>query len=128
MILGIGIDVVDIDRMRESLARRGRRLHERLFTAAEQAYCDQNVNAEVNYAARFAAKEAFAKALGSGIAEGICWVDVEVAKGPRSEPVLVLHRRAAEALAAKGGRRVWLSLTHSARTAAAVVIIEGDGA
>lgn len=125
MILGVGIDVVEIDRFGQALERRGQRLIGRFFTAAEQEYCSSYSFAAPYYSVRFAAKEAFSKALGYGIAHGIQWVDVEVVRDELGKPGLMLHGRAKELFEAAGGRRVWISLTHSRNVAAATVVLEG---
>lgn len=127
MIIGIGIDIVEIGRFREAMERHGARMRTRFFTAEEAAYCERLPNPASNFAARFAAKEAFAKALGRGIAEGIQWTDVEVVRSSAGRPAIVLHRRALEIYRELGGTNIVLSLTHSRTVAAATVAIEGRG-
>lgn len=124
MILGLGIDVVEIRRFAEGLQRHGDRFRRRFFTASEQAYCEDCSDAAARYAARFAAKEAFAKALGSGIAGGLQWIDVEVTRDAAGRPGLLLHGTAAARAAERGVRVVHLSITHARETAAAVVVLE----
>ncbi len=125
MIRGIGMDVVEIQRFEEALERHGERLRNRLFTRAEQEYCDAHPNPGTSYAARFAAKEAVAKALGTGIAGGIQWIDIEVVRDSAGRPSIILHRRARVVFAELRGQRVWLSMTHSRLVAAANAVIEG---
>lgn len=125
MILGIGMDIVEVLRFGEAVERRGNRLRQRFFTKSELAYCDGRPDAILHLAARFAAKEAFSKALGSGIARGIRWVDVEVVREENGRPGLVLHARAQELADDMGVRRMWLTLTHTPNTAAATVVLEG---
>ena len=125
MILGLGMDVREVERFRKSCERHPDRMRTRLFTQGEQEYCESNVDPMPHYAARFAAKEAFAKALGSGIAEGIHWVDVEVVRDKKGAPSIVLHGNGKRIFAEKGGKHVWLTLTHSEHIAAATVVLEG---
>src|SRR2546430_15697566 len=96
MIVGLGVDVCDVARIRRALeGRAGGRFQARVFTAAEQAYCEQRRRGRfASYAARFAAKEAAMKALGTGWADGIRWQDLEVVPPPNGPPSLVLHGRA----------------------------------
>ena len=119
--LGIGVDVVDVPRFADLLARRGSALGDRVFTAAELATCGGSAQ---RLAARFAAKEAAAKALRLGIGV-VAWRDVEVGRGDRGAPVLRLHgeaRRAAETL---GLDRWEVSLSHDAARAVALVVATG---
>ena len=124
MIVGLGTDMVEVERIRASLDRFGPRLLHRVFTPAEQAYCMAKRTPEQNLAARFAAKEAGAKALGTGLARGVGWHDFEVAREPGRAPLLLLHGRAQALAAELGVARIQLSLTHTARYAAAVVLFE----
>jgi holo-[acyl-carrier protein] synthase len=126
MIVGSGIDLMEIERIQQSLDRYGPRFLNRIYTAAEQAYCLQKRNAAESMAARFAAKEAGAKALGTGISRGVTWLEIEVVREPGGRPALVFHGRAAQRAAQMGVRRAALSLTHSRSTAMASVILE-DG-
>ena len=127
MILGLGIDVCDIARMRRALSgAAGGRLRARVFTDAEQAYCEARQRARfASYAARFAAKEAAMKALGTGWANGIGWRDIEVVRDADDRPTLALHGAAA-ALARRRGMRRWLvALSHDGGAAVASVVVEG---
>jgi holo-[acyl-carrier protein] synthase len=126
MILGSGIDLVEIDRIHQSVERYGERFLNRIFTAAEQAYCLRKRRAAESFAARFAAKEAGAKALGTGMSRGVHWLEIEVTREPGGRPTLKFHGRAAEIAARMGVAHVALSLTHSVDLAMANVILE-DG-
>ena len=124
MITGLGVDIVEIERMRDALERRPR-MKERLFSAEERAYCDKRSRPEVHYALRFAAKEAVLKALGTGFS-GMCFTDVEVARETSGRPVPRLSGRAAERAAELGVVEMHLSLsfTHTTAVASAVAITE----
>ena len=128
MIVGLGVDVCDVARIRRALeGRAGARFQARVFTAAEQAYCEARRRGRfASYAARFAAKEAAMKALGTGWAQGVGWRDFEVVRPRGAPPRLVLHGRAA-ALARRRGMARWLlALTHTGESALASVVVE-DG-
>lgn len=124
MIVGTGLDMVTIERMRGFRARRGDRGLTRLFTAQELGYCLARSDPAPSLAARFAAKEAFFKAVGLGWGPGGAWLDVEVARSGRGAPSLQLRGRAAECARALGTKRLHVSLTHTAEVAAAVVVLE----
>ncbi len=124
MIVGIGIDLEEVDRVRQSIERYGERFLERVYTPAEIAYVEAKANKYERYAARFAAKEAGMKALGTGWDKGVHWKHLEVVNAPSGCPTLVLTegaRRRAEAL---GAKRVHISLSHTPRSAIAQVILE----
>jgi holo-[acyl-carrier protein] synthase len=125
MFVGIGIDMVQTERMAGLLARKPERAPGRLFSEEERAACRGRPHPEECFAARFAAKEAFLKALGTGWSRGIGWHEVEVSAGAGSRPYLRLSGTAAERLREAGGRSVHLSFTHEGGLAAAVVVIEG---
>jgi holo-[acyl-carrier protein] synthase len=126
MIVGSGIDLVEIDRIQSSLDRFGERFLDRIYTKAEQAYCLRKRNAAESFAARFAAKEAAAKALGTGINYGITWREIEVQRAASGRPSLQFHGRAAEYAKRIGAENAALSLTHTRSTAMASVVLE-DG-
>jgi len=126
MIVGLGIDVVRIDRVWAVLERKGGRALGRLFTPAEAERCAASKHPPESFAARFAAKEAFFKALGTGWGIGGAWKDVEVVSAPSGAPSLRLSGRPAELAAARGATRIHLSMTHDHDTAAAVVVLEAD--
>jgi holo-[acyl-carrier protein] synthase len=125
MVIGTGIDTVEIERVARSIERYGSRFLERVYTAAEIAYCQRKRrNAAESFAARFAAKEAGAKALGTGIGFGVTWRELEVGREPAGRPLLLLHGRAAEIAASLGVRRSSLSITHTRTQSMALVILE----
>ena len=126
MIIGSGIDLVEIGRVQRSIDRYGQRFLDRVYTAAEQAYCLRKRKSAESFAARFAAKEAGAKALGTGISHGVNWLEIEVAREPGGRPTLQFHGRAAEFAARLGVDRAALSITHTATLAMASVVLE-DG-
>ena len=124
MIVGSGIDLVEIGRIQQSLERFGKRFLDRVFTAAEQAYCMRKRNAAESLAARFAAKEAAAKALGTGISRGVNWLEIEVIREPGGRPAIRFHGRAAEFAHRLGVAHTALSLTHTASLSMASVVLE----
>ncbi|HEU4595251.1 MAG TPA: holo-ACP synthase [Pyrinomonadaceae bacterium] len=124
MIVSIGIDIIEIERVREVLARTPR-FRERVFTEAEREYCDRRgAQSAQHYAARFAAKEAAFKALGTGWSGGLGWHDVEVVSKESGEPALVLHASALEIFNRTGSTHAHLSLSHTSQHAVAQVIFE----
>jgi len=126
MILGSGIDLVEIARIQQCIDRYGSRFLDRVYTGAEQAYCRRKRASAESFAARFAAKEAGAKALGTGISQGVSWLEIEVVRQPSGRPSLQLHGRAAEIAARLGVVHAALSITHTAEVAMASVVLE-DG-
>jgi holo-[acyl-carrier protein] synthase len=124
VIEGVGIDMVRIERVWEALRRHGDRALRRFFTAAEAERCRGSRHPPESFAARFAAKEAFFKALGTGWGRGGDWTDVEVVSAESGAPTVNVYGRAAELCAARGIRRIHVSLTHTGDTAAAVVVLE----
>src|ERR1039458_5378248 len=124
MIVGSGIDLVEIGRVQRSIDRYGQRFLDRVYTAAEQAYCLRKRKSAESFAARFAAKEAGAKALGTGISHGVNWLEIEVARESGGRPTLQFHGRAAEFAARLGAARATLSMTHTAALAMASVVLE----
>jgi holo-[acyl-carrier protein] synthase len=126
MIVGSGIDLVEIHRIQHSVDRYGARFLNKVYTAAEQAYCLRKRNAAESLAARFAAKEAGAKALGTGISRGVTWLEIEVVREPGGRPALRFHGRAAEIARRLNARRAALSITHTGNLAMANVVLE-DG-
>lgn len=127
MIVGIGIDLVEIARMRRLLERKGERALMRMFTSGERDYAHTHPEPERQLAARAAAKEAAFKALaGNDLARGIGWRELEVVSRHHQAPILLLHGRAADRAAELGVTRVHLSITHSEHTAAAFVVAEVD--
>lgn len=142
MIVGLGIDMIDIARVERLVARHPERALQRLFTLREVDYCRARMRSAQHYAARLAAKEAAFKALtggpsarqlgsgggggGGGAAGTIAWKEIEVIMRAGSAPALELHGQARRAADAAGARRVLVSLTHSDHAAAAVVILDSE--
>ena len=124
MIVGTGIDIAEVPRIRQSIERFGARFLERVFTPGEIRYCDSKANRFERYAARFAAKEAAMKALGTGWNYGVRWRDCEVTRQPGGRPTIAFHGKAAEFAAKLGVKNAALSLTHTADQAFAQVILE----
>ena len=124
MITGIGIDVVQNDRIQDSIKRFGDRFLNRIFTEGERRYCANSANPAIHYAARWAAKEAAFKALGTGWAAGVKWKDVEVDRLESGKPELRLHGEALALATAAGASRFCVSLTHDHIISCAVVIFE----
>ncbi len=120
-VFGVGIDLVQVERIRRTLARFPDRFRSRVFTAGEIEFCEHVTHRHLSYAGRFAAKEAFSKALGTGLRGAINWNEVEVRDNERSRPTIVVTGRAAQLL---GSKRVHVSITHLDDYAAAVVVIE----
>lgn len=126
MIVGLGMDLVDIARIEHMIAEHGDRAIARLFTEAEAAYAHERAKPAQHLAVRFAAKEAGYKALaGNEMARGIGWRDLEVVNAWDGRPSLLLHGRARDRAAELGVAHVMLTLTHSEATAGAVVILLG---
>lgn len=126
MILGVGSDLADVERIRRSISRYGDRFLNRIYTAAERAYAARKANGVESLAARFAAKEAGMKAIGTGWRRGVRWQDFEVANDPSGKPTLRLTGQARSIAESLGVKRIALTLTHTAQLALAVVILE-DG-
>ncbi len=126
MIVGIGIDLVEVSRIQASLERHGERFQNRILCPAESAYCRQFRHPAQHVAARFAAKEAVAKAFGTGLGAELGWRDIEVVRRESGEPVVALHGDAQKLLQERGGQRILLSLSHTSRHAIAVALIEGQ--
>jgi holo-[acyl-carrier protein] synthase len=126
MIVGSGIDLAEIGRIQKSIDRYGARFLDRVYTPAEQAYCLRKRNSAESLAARFAAKEAGAKALGTGISQGVGWLEIEVVREPSGRPTIQFHGRAAQIAARLRVAHAALSITHTADLAMASVVLE-DG-
>lgn len=125
MIVGTGVDLAEVPRIRAAIERYGPRFVERIYTPAEIAYVERKANRYERYAARFAAKEAGMKAIGTGWRRGVRWRDFEVANLPTGKPTLRFHGRAAEFAQRLGVTSIALSITHTAEMAMAHVILEG---
>ncbi len=126
MIVGIGIDMVHVQRLRTALDRHGARMRRRLFTSGELADCDSQRDPTECLAARFAAKEAALKALGTGKIAGFRWTDLEIRRLASGQPTLALSGRAQQRGEEIGVRRLWVSLSHDGGKAVALVVLEGD--
>ena len=124
MIVGVGVDLAEVARIRSSFDRFGPRFRDRIYTPVEIAYCESKANKYERYAARFAAKEAGMKAIGTGMRKGVRWLDFEVVNLPTGKPTLRFHGVAAEYAERLGVANVALSLTHTSETALAHVILE----
>ena len=124
MIVGSGIDLMEIARIQQSVERFGKRFLDRVYTAAEQAYCMRKRNAAESLAARFAAKEAGAKALGTGISRGVSWLEIEVIREAGGRPTIRFHGRAGELAERMGVAQIALSITHTATLSMASVVLE----
>lgn len=127
MIVGVGIDVVEVARIERILARHGERALGRLFTAKEVQTCAERVDRADCLAARFAAKEAALKALGTGKVPGLRWVDFEVTRAENGKPALEFHSGARKRGDELGVGGIWVSLSHEGGYACAVVVLESTG-
>lgn len=124
MILGVGVDICSVARIGELRKRYGARFLDRIFSPLEQQYCGLGPGCDERYAARFAAKEAFAKALGSGFAQGLTMRQIEVAHAPGGRPSLHVTDRAQRLAAERGVTAIHLSLAHEREHAVAFVVLE----
>jgi holo-[acyl-carrier protein] synthase len=126
MIVSVGIDITEVYRMRETIARTPRFV-ERVFTTVEREYCEsRGAAAAQSYAARFAAKEAFLKALKTGWRGKIQWQDMEVKRDPDGVPSLNVTGEASRVLESLGLPKIHLSMSHTSEHAIATVILESD--
>ena len=120
MAQGIGIDIIEVTRIDRVILKYGKKFLDRLFTEEEQSYCLRHQKAARHFAARFAAKEAIAKALGTGIREGISWLDIEVSHDPHGKPIAKLSAR----LSARFNYpNILLSISHTHEYATAVALL-----
>lgn len=125
MILGVGIDLVEVGRIRDSLGRLGERFARRFLLPSEYDYCFSHADPALHVAARFAAKEAVSKAFGTGIGAEIGWLDIEVVRSEGGATTVKLHGSGQVLLARRSARCVHLNLTHTGQHAAAVAVLEG---
>jgi len=125
MIIGIGVDIVEIERFRKVVERLKDRFLLRVFAPGERNFCDNHRNSVPHFAVRFAAKEAVFKALGTGWAKGVTWLDVEVLRERQDPPRLLLSGEALRLSENKGVRNLHLSLSHTEHSAIAMVVLEG---
>jgi len=124
VIVGVGVDVMSIERFAKSIERYGGRILERVFTEGEREYCLRMKNSAEHFAARFAAKEAVSKALGTGVCRGVGWKEIEVVREPSGRPTARLTGGAAAAARRIGADVVHISLTHSREQAVAFAVAE----
>ena len=127
MIVGTGIDIIEVDRIQSRLAKDEERFCLSLFTEAEIGYCKSGAHSAARarcFAGRFAAKEAFFKAIGTGLRDGLNWKDVEIQNDDLGKPEIVLHGKALEKIQEEGIGGIHVSISHGRAAAAAVVILE----
>jgi holo-[acyl-carrier protein] synthase len=125
MILGTGIDIIEVARIASSYERFGERFVNRILLPAEIAYCLSHRNPAPFLAARFAAKEAISKAFGTGIGAQLGWQDIEICKKESGEPFVVLHGNGKKLFESRGAKQLLVSLSHTEYYAAATVVLEG---
>lgn len=124
MILGTGIDIIEVDRIKGSFEKFGDRFVNRILRPSEVNYCLSHKNPAPFLAARFAAKEAISKAFGTGIGAELGWQDMEVGKKESGEPFVILHEKGLLLLQKRGARMVHLTLSHTEHHATAMAILE----
>jgi len=125
-LIGIGIDVVEVDRIADAIERHGEPFLARIFTPGERAYCEAQKRPALHFAARFAAKEAIAKAFGTGIGKDLGWLDMEIVRRPSGEPAVELTGTGKAHAATVGIAEVKISLTHARDYAAANAVAVGE--
>ena len=123
MIIGIGVDIVEVRRIRNAL-QGTERMQQRVFTEEEIRFCTSRRHQYQHFGGRFAAKEAALKALGTGWSRGIRWKDVEITDDERGKPLLTFQRKAKEIFDELGAQTAWISITHSPDHAVAMVVLE----
>jgi holo-[acyl-carrier protein] synthase len=123
MVKGIGVDIIEIDRVRRSIERLGDRFLDKVYTSREILYCNGKAHRFQHYAARFAAKEALSKALSTGWAGEFRWKDVEIMNEPSGQPRFSLHGTLRERL---GGASIMLTMSHSDSHVVAMVLIQEE--
>ena len=125
MILGVGIDIIEVARIASSYERFGERFVNRILHADEIAYCLSHKNPAPFLAARFAAKEAISKAFGTGIGAQLGWQDMEIRRKESGEPFVVLHGKGETLFASRRAKQLLVSLSHTQNYAAAMAVLEG---
>ena len=125
MIIGIGIDIVSVSRIKDAEKRWGRRFLDRVFTEREIKYAMLHKSPHSRLAARFAAKEAITKAMGTGFTGGITWKDIEALNKDSGRPEIILHGKVREIAESMEVRRIHLSISHDGDYAVAQVVLEG---
>ncbi|MEN8774145.1 MAG: holo-ACP synthase [Akkermansiaceae bacterium] len=126
-LIGIGIDVVEVSRIRSSIDEFGQKFLNRIFTDQEREYCQRQKRPELHFAARFAAKEAISKAFGTGIGKDVGWLDMEIIRKASGEPEVSLTGAAAQCAKDRGVAQVMVSLTHAKHYAAANAVVMASG-
>jgi len=124
MIYGIGVDIIKIERFKGALERWGNRLCNRVFTPQEVAICKKKAHPEKHLALRFAAKEAFLKAMGKGMFQGIAWHDIEIINDPSGRPHMKVRGEAERLCREKGIKEILVSISHEAEYGVAQVLLE----
>ena len=124
MILGIGVDIIEVTRIQSAFEKFGERFAKRILHDAEIEYCLSHRVPGPFLAARFAAKEAISKAFGTGIGAQLGWQDMEIRRKESGEPYVILHGRGTELLRARGARTVHITLSHTQQHAVAVAVLE----
>lgn len=124
MIVGLGVDIAEVARVKAAIERHGETFLRRVYTPKEREYCERFKNKYERYAGRFAAKEAAMKALGTGWSRGVRWVDVEVVREKGGRPTIKLAGEASNVAERMGVKNIALSITHTADQAFAQVIFE----
>ena len=125
MIVGLGVDITEVDRIEAAIGRHGSAFLQRIFTPSEIAYCEKHRHSAERFAGRFAAKEAAMKALGTGWTRGVRWVDIEVVRERSGKPTLKLSGASREIADRLGVTNIAVTITHTGNTALAQVIFEG---
>lgn len=125
MIVGIGVDIAEVDRVRAAIERHGERFLARVYTPEERRYCESKPNLYERFAGRFAAKESAMKAIGTGWKRGVAWRDFEVARAASGQPIIRFGGKAAEIANSLGVKRALVSISHTEREAIAQVVLEG---
>jgi holo-[acyl-carrier protein] synthase len=125
MILGLGIDIIEVARIHASLEKFGERFGQRVLSPGEIAYCLSHKNPSPFVAARFAAKEAVSKAFGTGIGAQLGWQDIEIARKESGEPYVILHGKGKELFKARKATNLLISISHTEVYAAVVAVLEG---
>jgi holo-[acyl-carrier protein] synthase len=126
MILGIGVDLCEVDRIAEAIARHGERFLTRIYTEAERTYCESKPNRMERFAGRFAAKEAAMKAIGTGWRRGVAWRDFEVTRAATGQPMIVFGGVARKIADQLGVKRALVSITHIKSMAMAQVVLDTE--
>lgn len=128
LLIGLGADVIEVERVRGVIERQGQRFLDRVFTTEERTYCDAKAHPHKHYAARFAAKEAIAKCFSTGIGAELGWRAMSVYHGPRMQPLVRLDEQGAALLRRVGATDIHLTLSHTETVAIAVAVLVKSGA